>query len=115
MGRQSHRPVGEATARCRKSYVVTPPWSPFQTDWVAGKHERRQQEEQWRALNWLSPLNFAESYEQRCDDHLEGTGTWLLESDDYITWKSSSKSDLLYIRGKPGCGKSHLAAVTITD
>ena len=66
-------------------------------------------------LNWLSPMNVATSYDQRCEEHLDGTGSWMLQSEVYRNWKSSDTSDLLWVRGKPGCGKSVLAAVTITD
>jgi ankyrin repeat protein len=60
-------------------------------------------------------LSFRTYYDKRCDEHLDGTGHWLLESDLYTSWKSSKEPDLLWVRGKPGCGKSVLAAVTITD
>ena len=60
-------------------------------------------------------MSFRASYDQRCDEHLDGTGSWFLASDEYNEWKSSNTSDLLWVSGKPGCGKSVLAAVIVAD
>lgn len=80
------------------------------------QEEKRQKEKHRVALlDWLSSLSFRAAYDQRCDEHLDGTGSWLLSSETYKTWKSGNKSDLLWVKGKPGSGKSVLAAVTITD
>jgi len=79
--------------------------------------EEQQSKEKHRAalLDWLSSMNFLASYDRRCGEHLDGTGTWMLQSEAYTNWKSGDKSDLLWVRGKPGCGKSVLAAVVVTD
>jgi hypothetical protein len=84
--------------------------------------ENQMQEEQLRKekrkvalLDWLSPSSFCGPYDQHCEAHLEGSGEWLLSSEKYRNWKSSNESDLLWVRGKPGSGKSVLAAVTVTD
>lgn len=66
-------------------------------------------------LAWLSCLSFRTPYDQRCEEHLEGTGSWFLNSEIYQEWKTGEESDLLWVKGKPGCGKSVLAAVTVTD
>ena len=76
---------------------------------------RKKEKDKQRLLEWLSPLQFEHTYDKKCCEHLAGTGSWLLESELYNSWKSSEKSDLLWIKGKPGCGKSVLAAVVITD
>jgi hypothetical protein len=80
---------------------------------VADRREREKDKK--RSLDWLSRLNVNFSYDERCDEHLEGTGFWFVGSGIYKKWKSNKESDLLWVKGKPGCGKSVLAAVTITD
>lgn len=47
---------------------------------------------------------------ERC---LEGTGQWLLDDERFQSWESSSETKLLWVHGKHGCGKSHLAARVI--
>lgn len=42
-------------------------------------------------LAWLSSLSFQAPYDQRREEHLEGTGSWLLNSDIYQEWKTSAK------------------------
>ena len=60
-------------------------------------------------------MSLRASYDQGCEDRLEGTGTWFTDSEKYRRWRSSDESDLLWVKGKPGCGKSILAAVAVTD
>ncbi|KAJ6789895.1 hypothetical protein PWT90_03409 [Aphanocladium album] len=79
------------------------------------EEQRRKDKHRIALLDWLSSMSFRAAYDQRCDEHLDGTGSWMLNSETYKNWKSSDKSDLLWVKGKPGCGKSVLAAVTITD
>jgi hypothetical protein len=79
------------------------------------EEQRRKEKRRLALLNWLSSLSFRAAYDQRCDEHLDGTGSWLLTSESYKNWKSSDESELLWVRGKPGSGKSVLAAVIITD
>jgi hypothetical protein len=79
------------------------------------EEQRRKEKRKVALLDWLSSLSFRTAYDQRCNEHLDGTGSWLLSSEPYKNWKSSDESDLLWVRGKPGSGKSVLAAVIITD
>ncbi|KAF6805113.1 hypothetical protein CMUS01_14696 [Colletotrichum musicola] len=44
-----------------------------------------------------------------------GTGDWLMEHPDFLDWKEGSGSSALWVHGKPGSGKSHLAARVIHD
>jgi hypothetical protein len=69
------------------------------------KVRRKKGKKKERLLNWLSPLSVRGYYDQRCDEHLEGTGSWFINSDNYKKWKSSEESDLPCVRRKPGCGK----------
>lgn len=44
---------------------------------------------------------------------LSETGKWLLAHETYVSWKQQSSGALLWVFGKPGSGKSHLAGQVI--
>lgn len=44
---------------------------------------------------------------------MPGTGEWLLEHHSFQAWKSNTESDILFVHGRSGCGKSCLAALVI--
>jgi tetratricopeptide (TPR) repeat protein len=67
---------------------------------------------------WLKPANFATQLESLQQSHLPGTCSWFLQSKLYQQWRAAqgpSKSKCLWIQGKPGSGKSVLAAQIIRD
>ncbi|KAK8040286.1 hypothetical protein PG991_000074 [Apiospora marii] len=55
-------------------------------------------------------INFNIAREQ----HQQGTGKWLLESDQYRKWKTERNS-FLWLKGISGCGKTILSSSVITD
>lgn len=75
--------------------------------------EQEKQAEKAILLSWLCPESFHISYSDHRDDFLEGTGSWLLRSQTYNDWKYNTDSDLLWIKGTPGCGKSILTTTVI--
>ncbi|MCJ1251744.1 hypothetical protein MMC30_008981 [Trapelia coarctata] len=68
---------------------------------------------------WLKPADFSSRLDDLLRRHLSGTCGWFLHSDTYGAWRDSSKDpqipNLLWVHGKPGCGKSVLAAQIILD
>lgn len=67
-------------------------------------------------LKWISlDVSFQLTQEEKLGERLEGTGSWLLNHELFQAWKEAEKSQLLWIRGKAGSGKSHLAACAIDD
>ncbi|KAJ4388189.1 hypothetical protein N0V93_008796 [Gnomoniopsis smithogilvyi] len=46
---------------------------------------------------------------------LNGTGKWLLSHQTYTSWRERSAAGLLWVCGKHGSGKSHLAAQVIEE
>ena len=69
-----------------------------------------------QCVSWISMnLDFRQELRDRCNEHLEGTGEWFLSSKKYIDWKSNHQSDLLFVQGNPGSGKSILSAIAISD
>ncbi|KAF4874999.1 Vegetative incompatibility protein HET-E-1 [Colletotrichum siamense] len=74
-----------------------------------------QEERRRRFLDWLPTLDFGEIQENNFERRAPGSGDWLLDHEDFQMWKASPVSTLLWIHGKPGSGKSHLAARVIHD
>jgi hypothetical protein len=50
----------------------------------------------------------------RSSESLEGTGHWFLDSQEYVEWRNQA-SNLLWLSGKPGAGKSVLMSTVIHD
>jgi ABC-type polar amino acid transport system ATPase subunit len=67
---------------------------------------------------WLQHADFAVDLQNLLELHVTGTCEWFLQSDRYIEWlqpSMSTKSNLLWVQGKPGSGKSTLAAQIVQD
>lgn len=58
-------------------------------------------------------------YKKRSGRHAKGTCRWLLDLDDFRTWKATlpeaanAKSRTLLLTGKPGCGESVLMRTVV--
>lgn len=63
-------------------------------------------------MNWLPSAQSQYIDDKRSAFVATGTGTWFRDHGAYQNWKTSAHSDLLWVKGKPGCGKSVLAALT---
>lgn len=65
-------------------------------------------------LEWITKID----YGQRQSDHFgkcqEGTGSWLLESDNFRTWLSGCEK-VLFCHGMPGAGKTVLTSIIINE
>ena len=61
-----------------------------------------------RILDWTAQIPYHRHYKQGVKKALEGTGNWLLSLPDFIRWKQSSSSEMLWLHGMPGSGKSTL-------
>lgn len=59
-------------------------------------------------LRWLSTVPYRKHHKLKLSERLEGSCEWLLNSTDYIQWKDSSASSILWLNGIAGCGKSVL-------
>lgn len=49
------------------------------------------------------------------DATLDETGSWLLTHETYLSWRDTLSGSLLWVYGKHGSGKSHLAALVIEE
>jgi hypothetical protein len=57
---------------------------------------------------WISKIPYAQHHMSTRNGRLEGTGRWLLDDPQFIEWRKSSSSSMLWIHGLPGSGKSKL-------
>ncbi|KAI0253845.1 hypothetical protein BJV78DRAFT_133736 [Lactifluus subvellereus] len=62
---------------------------------------------------WLSPPDPWKNHNIACDAHHDGTTTWFIESDTFAEWISSDSP--LWIRGKPGAGKTILCSTIVNN
>ena len=58
---------------------------------------------------------FHKDQEEKSRKRLEDTGQWLFDNPNFQRWRTSSHSELLWVHGKRGCGKSYLASHVIQD
>ena len=64
-------------------------------------------------IKWLPSVEFQHIHNDRLARVTTGTGDWFQNHGSYQSWKTTSAhTDLLWVTGKPGCGKSILAALT---
>jgi len=61
-----------------------------------------------KTLEVLKTLYFDNRRQERITPHHEHTFDWLWNHPEYCSWESSSSSNMLFVEGKPGSGKSTL-------
>lgn len=57
-------------------------------------------------LNWLSDVPHALHQQENVKTALEGTGDWLWQDSRFRDWAVSDRSQLLWLQGDSGCGKT---------
>lgn len=65
-------------------------------------------------LEWLSDTNFPAQQNDTFSRCQEGTGRWLLESNEYKAW-IDGLDPLLFCPGIPGAGKTFITSIVIND
>ena len=73
-----------------------------------GKERERSRE---GFLSWIQGIDFVDTKDERRESILDGCGAWLFVHDRYEAWKNKQTSDLLWVTGEPGTGKSVLATI----
>lgn len=72
------------------------------------------QENQYlKLLRWLSSVPFSRHHERHSENRIPGSGRWLLDHPQYLSWKSSSSSSTLLLHGVLGSGKTSLASTVV--
>jgi hypothetical protein len=67
-----------------------------------------------KIVTWLAPSDPGTNHDVARRRHESQTGTWLLKSKQYQSWKTGAASHL-WIYGKAGCGKTILCSTAIED
>ncbi|KAJ4318651.1 hypothetical protein N0V84_006739 [Fusarium piperis] len=74
--------------------------------------ERSNQQEQNEILQWIGTVDHGSHQSKVFDEHEEGTGEWLLHSDEFRKW-IETKGEKFLCPGLPGAGKTFMASVVI--
>ncbi|KAL8666382.1 MAG: hypothetical protein Q9168_007488 [Polycauliona sp. 1 TL-2023] len=68
-----------------------------------------------QVLKWLNAPGVAQDHHRAKEKRgAETTGRWLIESDDYASWKTQPQS-IYWLHGMLGCGKTILASTIVDD
>ncbi|GKT48796.1 vegetative incompatibility protein HET-E-1 [Colletotrichum spaethianum] len=82
---------------------------------VSSTTNRMQQSQHFQeVMKWLAPPDPSTNDNKALQQRHEGTGQWLLDSEEYSKWKNTPKSSL-WLHGIPGCGKTVLSSTVIKD
>jgi hypothetical protein len=64
-------------------------------------------------FSWLSEVETSKDQASKHfkirDQRLEGSGQWILGSDDFRQWRDGGQPRILYYVGDPGVGKTYLS------
>ena len=63
-------------------------------------------------LDWLTPIDYGHQQSDIFNRHQEGTGQWLLNSEKFQAWLSTSKQTL-FCPGIPGAGKTVITSIVV--
>jgi hypothetical protein len=74
--------------------------------------DRERREEQRAILDWVTSIDYAPQQSDTISRRQEGTGEWLLESNEFRTWLKQSKQTL-FCPGIPGAGKTIATSIVI--
>ena len=77
-------------------------------------NEMKIREERNKILNWLAGADPSTNYNTARKKHEKGTGDWLLQSEQFQTWKDAD-SHIMWLYGIPGAGKTILRFVSPRD
>ncbi|KAH6706258.1 hypothetical protein BKA61DRAFT_558724, partial [Leptodontidium sp. MPI-SDFR-AT-0119] len=77
-------------------------------------HHAHDDQQRQTILGWLTSIDYGAQQRDFIDRRQQGTGQWLLNSDEFQTWLNAEKQTL-FCPGIPGAGKTILTAVAIKD
>ncbi|KAF2175317.1 hypothetical protein K469DRAFT_756296 [Zopfia rhizophila CBS 207.26] len=73
---------------------------------------RERREEHQAILNWLTPIDYATQQGDFINRRQEGTGQWLLDSDEFQEWLKQ-RGRRMFCPGIPGAGKTILTSIVV--
>lgn len=65
-----------------------------------------------RIPNWITELDFDSQHNDNLKSRLEGTGLWLLQSEEFNHWISRPQQTL-FCPGIPGAGKTMPSSILV--
>jgi hypothetical protein len=78
----------------------------------ARQDNRERHEENQAILNWLTPVDYAPQQSDIIRRRQEGTGQWLLKSNEFQNWLNQSKQ-ALFCPGMPGADKTVITSIVV--
>jgi hypothetical protein len=82
-------------------------------DQLADLHNGLQRSERLEVIQWLSTVPCPQHHQNVCRDRLYKSGLWMLGKEEFLDWKKTSASAMLWLHGIPGSGKSKLFALSV--
>ena len=73
---------------------------------------RQYNREQQAILNWLTSVDYSTQQNDFIARRQEGTGEWLVESDEFQQWENN-KRGFLFCPGIPGSGKTMMVSIVV--
>jgi Cdc6-like AAA superfamily ATPase len=80
---------------------------------VAQIHSSQTRQENVTILDWLTPVDHGLQQSENINTREQGTGHWLIETEEFQTWLST-QGQTLFCRGIPGVGKT-IPTSTVVD
>lgn len=77
--------------------------------------ESQKKEERLGILLWLSNIQYKKHHQSLSKGLLEGTGSWILGKAQYIEWRNSSVSSVLWLHGIRRCSIKCLVRCPLSD
>src|SRR6266516_4828685 len=86
------------------------------SDGVNRLHERQDNRELYdehrTILDWLTPIDYVPQHNDFIGRRKEGTGEWLLKSNEFQEWANQTKQTL-FCPGIPGAGKTIITSIVV--
>jgi Cdc6-like AAA superfamily ATPase len=76
--------------------------------------DRERRQEYQTIIDWLTPIDYAPQQSDYISRRQEGTGQWLLKSNEFKKWVNQS-NQTLFCPGIPGAGKTIIASIVVDD
>ncbi len=73
---------------------------------------RQLDQEQQAILEWLTPIDYASQQSDIINRRQEGTGLWLLTSEEFQEWVNQGRKTL-FCPGIPGAGKTMMSSIVV--
>ena len=76
--------------------------------------QHQEDKERQKVLDWITPIDYATQQSDFISRRQEGTGQWLLDSDEFQAWVETDKQTL-FCPGIPGAGKTILTSSVVEE